>query len=168
MLGLAAEAKVARREMERRETARRAKARAARTTTTVVLAGARVRAPRSSRSPETTARSTHTWPETALPKEDVSQKQKNVGAIEQSFAQSTSSAASVDAVALTSSQPECSLLGRLVMAIAKRVGKVDAYQVFQGTRPGLAKLVMAIADRGVVMMAIDSGSEIHTAPVKFP
>ena len=34
---------------------------------------------------------------------------------------------------------------------------MDAYQVLDGTRPEV-----------VVMMAVDSGSEVHTAPVTFP
>ena len=43
------------------------------------------------------------------------------------------------------------------MAIADQGEKVDAYQVFNGTRPEV-----------VMMMAINSGSEVHTAPVKLP
>ena len=43
------------------------------------------------------------------------------------------------------------------MAIADQEERVDAYQIFKGTRPEI-----------VVMMAIDSGSEVHTAPVTFP
>ena len=34
---------------------------------------------------------------------------------------------------------------------------MDSYQVLDGTRPEV-----------VVMIAVDSGSEVHTAPVTFP
>ena len=43
------------------------------------------------------------------------------------------------------------------MAISDQGERVDAYQVLDGTRPEV-----------VVMMAVDSGSEVHTAPVTFP
>ena len=43
------------------------------------------------------------------------------------------------------------------MAISDQGERVDAYQVLDGTRPEV-----------VVMMAVDSGSEMHTAPVTFP
>ena len=43
------------------------------------------------------------------------------------------------------------------MAISDQEEKVDSYQVLDGTRPEV-----------VVMMAVDSGSEVHTAPVTFP
>ena len=90
-------------------------------------------------------------------KADDAQKQKNVGAVDQSSVQSISSTASVGAMALVSSTSAGSRLGRLVMGISDQGERVDAYQVFGGTRPEV-----------VVMMAIDSGSEVHTAPVTFP
>ena len=91
-------------------------------------------------------------------KADDAQKQKKVGAVDQSSVQSTSSTASVGAVALISSTTAGSGLGRLVMAISDQGERVDAYQVLDGTRPEV-----------VVMMAVDSGrSEVHTAPVTFP
>ena len=51
-------------------------------------------------------------------KADEAQKQKNVGAVDQSSVQSTSSTASVGAVALVSSTSQGSGLGRLIMAIS--------------------------------------------------
>ena len=90
-------------------------------------------------------------------KADDAQKQKNVGAVDQSSVQSTSSTASVGVVALVSSTSAVSGLGRLVMAISNQGERVDAYQVLDGTRPEV-----------VVMMAVDSGSDVHTAPVAFP
>ena len=90
-------------------------------------------------------------------KADDAQKQKNAGAIDQSSVQSTSSTASVGAVALISSTTAGSGLGRLVIAISDQGERVDAYQVLDGTRPEV-----------VVMMAVDSESEVHTAPVTFP
>ena len=122
------------------------------------LARARVRAPRSLMATVTTARSTGTWHETVPRKRlTMPKKQKNVGAVDQSSVQSTSSTASVGAVALVSSTSAGSGLGRLVMAISDQGERFDAYQVFDGTRPEV-----------VVMMAIDSGNEVHTAPVTFP
>ena len=90
-------------------------------------------------------------------KADEAQKQKNVGAVDQSSVQSTSSTASVGAVALINSTTAGSGLGRLVMAISDQEDRMDSYQVLDGTRPEV-----------VVMMAVDSGSEVHTAPVTFP
>ena len=90
-------------------------------------------------------------------KADGAQKQKNVGAVDQSSVQSTSSTASVGAVALINSTTAGSGLGRLVMAISDQEDRMDSYQVLDGTRPEV-----------VVMMAVDSGSEVHTAPVTFP
>ena len=90
-------------------------------------------------------------------KADEAQKQKNVGAVDQSSVQSTSSTASVGAVALVNSITAGSELGRLVMAISDQGERVDSYQVLDGTRPEV-----------VVMMAVDSGSVVHTAPVTFP
>ena len=78
-------------------------------------------------------------------KADDAQKQKNVCAADQSSVQSTSSTASVGAVALVNSTSAGSGLGRLVMAICDRGERVDAYQVLGGTRPEV-----------VVMMAVDS------------
>ena len=78
-------------------------------------------------------------------KADDAQKQRNVGAVDQSSVQSTSSAASVGAVALVSSTPSGAGLGRLVMAISDQGESFDAYQVFDGSRPEV-----------VVMVAIDS------------
>ena len=75
-------------------------------------------------------------------KADGALKQKNVGAVESSV-HSTSSTASVGAVALISSTTAGSGLGRLVMAISDQGERVDSYPV-------------------------DSGSEVHTAPVTFP
>ena len=43
------------------------------------------------------------------------------------------------------------------MAISDQEERMDSYQVLDGTRPEV-----------VVMMAVDSGSEVHTAPVTFP
>ena len=83
-------------------------------------------------------------------KSDEAQKQKNVGAVDQSSVQSTSSTASVGAAGGSG-------LGRLVMAISDHEHRMDSYQVLDGTRPEV-----------VVMMAVDSGSEVHTAPVTFP
>ena len=79
-------------------------------------------------------------------KTDDAQKQKNLGAVDQSSVQSTSSTASVGVVALVSSTSEGSGLGSLVMAISDQGERVDAYQAFDGTRPEV-----------VVMMAADSG-----------
>ena len=90
-------------------------------------------------------------------KADEAEKQKNVGAVDQSSVQSTSSTASVGAVALINSTTAGSGLGRLVMAISDQEDRLDSYQVLDGTRPEV-----------VVMMAVDSGSEVHTAPVTFP
>ena len=90
-------------------------------------------------------------------KADDAQKQKNVGAVDQSSVQSTSSTASVGAVALVNSTSSGAGLGMLVMAISDKGERFDAYQVFDGSRPEV-----------VVMMATDSGSEVHTAPVTFP
>ena len=88
---------------------------------------------------------------------DEAQKQKNVGAVDQSSVKSTSSTASVGAVALMNSTAAGSGLGRLVMAISDQDQRMDSYQVLDGTRPEV-----------VVMMAVDFGSEVHTAPVTFP
>ena len=90
-------------------------------------------------------------------KADEAQKQKNVGAVDQSSVQSTSLTASVGAVALINSTTAGSGLGRLVMAISDQEDRLDSYQVLDGTRPEV-----------VVVMAVDSGSEVHTAPVIFP
>ena len=90
-------------------------------------------------------------------KADDAQKQRHVGAVDQSTVQSTSSTASVGAVALVSSTPSGAGIGRLVMAISDQGERFDAYQVFDGSRHEV-----------VVMMVIDSGSEVHTAPVTFP
>ena len=90
-------------------------------------------------------------------KADEAQEQKNVGAVDQSSVQSTSSTASVGAVALINSTTAGSGLGRLVMAISDQEERMDSYQVLDGTRPD-----------SVVMMSVDSGSEVHTAPVTFP
>ena len=43
------------------------------------------------------------------------------------------------------------------MAISDQEHRMDSHQVLDGTRPEV-----------VVMMAVDSGSEVHTAPVTFP
>ena len=43
------------------------------------------------------------------------------------------------------------------MAIADQGERVDACQVYEGTRLEI-----------VVMVATDSGSEVHTSPVTFP
>ena len=43
------------------------------------------------------------------------------------------------------------------MAISDQEERMDSYQVLDGTRPQV-----------VVMMAVDSGSEVHTAPVTCP
>ena len=43
------------------------------------------------------------------------------------------------------------------MAISDQGDRVDTCQVLDGTRPEV-----------VVLMAVDSGSEVHTAPVTFP
>ena len=43
------------------------------------------------------------------------------------------------------------------MAISDQEERMDSYQVLDGTRPEV-----------VVMMAVDSGSEVQTAPVTFP
>ena len=53
-------------------------------------------------------------------KADDAQKQKNVGAVDESSVQSSSSTASVGAVALVSSTSAGSGLGRLFMAISDR------------------------------------------------
>ena len=90
-------------------------------------------------------------------KADEVQKQKNVGAVDQSSVQSTSSTASVGAVALINSATAGSGPGRLVMAISDQEERMDSYQVLDGTMPEV-----------VVMIAVDSGSEVHTAPVTFP
>ena len=90
-------------------------------------------------------------------KADEVQKQKNVGAVDQSSVHSTSSTASVGAVALINSATAGSGLGRLVMAISDQEERMDSFQVLDGTRPEV-----------VVMMAVDSGSEVHTAPVTSP
>ena len=90
-------------------------------------------------------------------KADDAQKQKNVGAVDQSSVQSTSSTGSVGAVALVNSTSAGSGLGRLVMAICDQGERVDAYHFLDGTRPEV-----------VVMMAVDPGSEVHTALVTFP
>ena len=78
-----------------------------------------------------------------------------MGAVDKSSVQSTSSTASVGAVALISPTTAGSGFGRLVMAICDQ--SVDSYQVFDGIRPEV-----------VVMMAVDSRSEVYTALVTFP
>ena len=57
---------------------------------------------------------------------------------------------------MLSSPSACSRFGRPVMGISDQAGQ-DSYQVSDGTRTEV-----------VLMMATDSGSEVHTAPVTFP
>ena len=90
-------------------------------------------------------------------KADEAQKQKNVGAVDQSSVQSTSSTAGVGAVALINPTTAGSGLGKLVMTMSNQEERMDSYQVLDGTRPEV-----------VVMMAVDSGSEVHTALVTLP
>ena len=87
---------------------------------------------------------------------DEAQKHRNVGTVDKFSVQSTSSTESIGAVTLVNSTSAGSGLGRLVMTISDQE-RVDAYQVLEGTRSEI-----------VVMMTVDSGSEVHTALVTFP
>ena len=102
-----------------------------------------------------TARSMGTWQETVVRKKRTRHKSRKTWVLLTNPL--CSRPKSVGAVALISSTTAGSGLGRLVMAISDQGEKVDSYQVLDGTRPEV-----------VVMMAVDSGSEVHTAPVTFP
>ena len=92
---------------------------------------AKVRAPRNLMATVTTARSNGHMARDCRKKKkaDEAQQQKNVGAVDQPSVQSTSSTASVGAVALINSTTAGSGLGRLVMAIFDQEERMDSYQV---------------------------------------